>query len=99
MKRFNKTLALALSSLALMTGNAPALITFDYVVVGNPNPATPDPTTGYGAVGYSYAISKYEVTLSQYATFLNSVAKTDAYGLYNANIGTDRNVRGISTIA
>jgi len=36
-----------------------------------------------GAVGYEYRIGKYEVTAGQYTEFLNAVAKTDTYGLYN----------------
>ncbi len=39
--------------------------------------------TGYGSVDYSYNIGKYEVTTGQYAEFLNAVARTDTYGLYN----------------
>ncbi|HET6427976.1 MAG TPA: PEP-CTERM sorting domain-containing protein, partial [Phycisphaerae bacterium] len=49
--------------------------------VGN----TPD-STGYGAVDYEYRIGKYEVTAGQYCEFLNAVAKTDTYGLYNTEM-------------
>jgi len=42
-----------------------------------------------GAVDYSYNIGKYEVTAGQYCEFLNAVAKTDAYGLYNARMDSD----------
>jgi formylglycine-generating enzyme len=41
----------------------------------------------FGAVDYVYGIGTTEVTNAQYATFLNSVAADDAYGLYNANMG------------
>jgi formylglycine-generating enzyme required for sulfatase activity len=37
-----------------------------------------------GAVAYTYNIGKYEVTAAQYTDFLNKVAKTDTYGLYNS---------------
>jgi formylglycine-generating enzyme required for sulfatase activity len=94
MNRLTKSFALTLASLGIMAGNASALITVDAVNVGNLGNA--NDATGFGAVGYSYAIGTTEVTLSQYAAFLNSVAKTDTYGLYNANIGADPNVRGIS---
>src|SRR5208282_5969812 len=61
------------------------------VPVGNPgnvadtaahsgNPA------GQGAVSYAYSIDSYDVTLAQYAQFLNATAKTDTYGLYNSNM-------------
>ena len=39
-----------------------------------------------GAVDYVYNIGKYEVTAAQYTEFLNAVAATDTYGLYNTNM-------------
>lgn len=39
-----------------------------------------------GAVDYSYKIGKYEITVGQYCNFLNSVAATDTYGLYNQSM-------------
>ena len=39
-----------------------------------------------GAVDYEYRIGKYEVTVGQYTAFLNAVAKTDTYGLYNTQM-------------
>jgi formylglycine-generating enzyme required for sulfatase activity len=48
------------------------------------NPA--DNRTGFGAVGYSYAISTFEVTAGQYTVFLNAVARADPYGLYDSNV-------------
>lgn len=95
MKRLHKTLALMLASVGLMAGNALAQITIDSVHVldaGNP----PDPTTGYGAVGYDYYMGKYEVTLAQYTAFLNAVAKTDTYNLYNTSMSTILNTAGIT---
>ena len=41
-----------------------------------------------GAVAYTYNIGKYKVTAGQYCEFLNAVAKTDKYGLYNTNMDT-----------
>ena len=69
-----------------------AAITIDLVNVGNAGNAA-DPSTGstgshYGAVSYDYAIGRYEVTNSQYSSFLNAVAATDTYGLYNSNMGS-----------
>ena len=40
--------------------------------------------TGHGAVSYTYQMGKYDVTAAQYTQFLNAVAKTDTFGLYNA---------------
>ena len=45
-----------------------------FVTVGNPGNAA-DPTTGYGAVGYTYQMGKYDVTNAQYIAFLNAVAR------------------------
>ncbi len=45
-----------------------------------------DGTTGYGAVDYDYNIGKYEVTAGQYCEFLNAVAATDTYGLYDTQM-------------
>ncbi len=61
---------------------------------GNPN----DPGTGnlYGGVAYNYNISKFETTIGQYTQFLNAVAKTDTYGLYNTNMATNPNIAGIA---
>jgi len=42
-----------------------------------------------GAVGYEYNIGKYEVTTGQYTEFLNAVATTDTYGLYNTKMWSD----------
>ena len=51
---------------------------------------------GQGQVNYNYRIGKYDVTLTQYAAFLNSVAASDPYSLYNPNLATDMTVAGIS---
>ena len=46
-----------------------------------------DGTTGYGSVPYTFQMGKYDVTTGQYTAFLNAVAKTDPYGLYNTQHG------------
>jgi formylglycine-generating enzyme len=94
MKNLRKTLALALLSWGIMGDNAPAAITIDTVPVLNPGNA--NDLTGYGAVGYNYSLGTYEVTLNQYATFLNAVAATDTYSLYNANMAANVNIAGIT---
>jgi formylglycine-generating enzyme required for sulfatase activity len=42
-----------------------------------------------GAVNYEYRIGKYEVTAGQYTAFLNAVAATDTYGLYDVEMWSD----------
>ena len=69
-------------------------VTIDLVPVGNPGNA--NDTTGYGGVAYDYQIAKYDVTIGQYTDFLNAVAQTDTYSLYNTNMATNLNIAGIS---
>ncbi|MBN2559928.1 MAG: SUMF1/EgtB/PvdO family nonheme iron enzyme [Phycisphaerae bacterium] len=63
---------------------AQAGVVIDWVPVGDPGNAADD--LGDGAVAYSYYIDKYEVTTSQYADFLNTVAADDPYELYNPDM-------------
>jgi formylglycine-generating enzyme required for sulfatase activity len=86
----NNTL-LALFALSSVTH---ATISIDTVTVGDIG--NPNDSTGYGAVSYAYAIGKTEVTLLEYTAFLNAVAATDTYSLYNTNMATDLNIAGIS---
>ena len=53
-----------------------------FVPVGNPGNAN-NPSSNFGSVGYAYQMGKYDVTVGQYVQFLNAVAATDTYGLYN----------------
>jgi formylglycine-generating enzyme required for sulfatase activity len=66
-------------------------ITIPTVPVGDAgNPADTrlmnDGTTGYGSVAYDYRIGTTEVTNAQYVDFLNAVAATDPYGLYDPSM-------------
>jgi formylglycine-generating enzyme required for sulfatase activity len=47
-------------------------------------------------VDKEFRIGKYEVTIQQYTDFLNAVAATDPYLLYDANMAIDLNIAGIS---
>ena len=69
-------------------------VTIDWVTVGDPGNAADD--TGLGSVGCTYLVGKYEVTNAQYAGFLNAVAATDTYGLYNTNMGIPSGSGGIT---
>lgn len=71
-----------------------AALVMDFVTVGDVGNAAD--STGFGAVNYAYKIGKYEVTIGQYTAFLNAVASTDSYELYNAAMATDLNIAGIS---
>ena len=83
------SLLLAAFLLAVTPQEAHA-VTIDWVTVGDPG-NTADDTT-YGAVADAFQIIKYEFTNQQYKTFLNSVAATDTYSLYSADMGS--NARG-----
>ena len=78
-------------SLLLSAAVAAQAITIDMVTVGNPGNDPDkvimnDGTTGYGSVGYSYQIGKYEITAAQYTAFLNAVARnSDPYYLNPIN--------------
>ncbi|MFM8496105.1 MAG: fibronectin type III domain-containing protein, partial [Planctomycetia bacterium] len=51
---------------------------------------------GYGSVPHEYRIGKYEITIGQYVEFLNAVASSDPYGLYDPLMGSESTIMGIS---
>ncbi|MEI6972590.1 MAG: SUMF1/EgtB/PvdO family nonheme iron enzyme, partial [bacterium] len=98
MKRTMVTLLAAVTMLVALSGSARATpiatITIDTVPVRNAGNAAA--STGYGTVSYAYNIGKYEVTAGQYKEFLNAVAKTDTYSLYNTNMANGTYGSGIT---
>lgn len=68
-----------------LMATATLAVNLQTVLVGNPGNAadTRYASPGFGSVGYVYHMGKYEVTAAQYCEFLNAVAVTDTYGLYN----------------
>lgn len=60
----------------------------EWVVVGDPG--NPPDTTGHGAVADAFAISRHEITVAQYATFLSAVAARDPHGLWQGAQGIVR---------
>lgn len=83
--------------IGVVAGTAVA-VNIETVPVGNPGNAgelSGSGAGGYGpdricgSVSYTYNIGKYEVTAGQYTEFLNKVAATDTYGLYNAYMWSD----------
>jgi sulfatase modifying factor 1 len=92
MKKTN--LLFALAALTLDFNVQAALLEIETVTVGDAGNAAD--TTTYGAVADVFALGKYEVTIGQYATFLNAVAATDTYSLYNPGMATDQNIAGIT---
>jgi formylglycine-generating enzyme required for sulfatase activity len=64
-------------------------VSVDWRTVGDPGNTCETQSQGcFGAVAYTYKISKYEVTNAQYAEFLNAVAATDTYNLFHTSMGS-----------
>jgi sulfatase modifying factor 1 len=98
------TRAAVVAAMMMLAVGAVQAITIDTVTVGNPGNAgelSGAGAGGYGpdricgAVAYEYNIGKYEVTAGQYKEFLNAVAKTDTYGLYNTGMSKTSGGSGI----
>lgn len=54
-------------------------------------------SSNFGSVSYAYNIGEYDVTVSQYTAFLNAVAQTDTYSLYDSSMaGTTLGDPGIA---
>ncbi|MCX6878725.1 MAG: SUMF1/EgtB/PvdO family nonheme iron enzyme [Verrucomicrobia bacterium] len=94
MKHLIPSLGLAVLAGVSLVTPARAVVSIADVPVGNPGNAADG--TGYGAVGYAYQIAKNETTIGQYADFLNAVAKSDPYALYNPNMASRTFIAGIS---
>lgn len=59
---------------------------------GNASYYSPNELGWIGGVAYAYRIQKYEISNNEYAAFLNAVAATDTYNLFNASMAS--NARG-----
>ena len=86
---------IVLVAVLLCVDTIAAGIVMETVPVGNPGNAGELSGAGVGGIGpdricgavaYEYNIGKYEVTAGQYTEFLNAVAGTDTYGLYNTEM-------------
>jgi formylglycine-generating enzyme len=88
MKRTNACLAILIVACLAPSTSA---VTIDTVPIGNPGNA-PDARylnrtqPNLGSVAKSFNIGKTEVTNAQYVEFLNAVAASDTYGLFNVNM-------------
>lgn len=91
LRAFAGALLLALVALAA-PASADSFGGFDWTPIEDSGNAA-NPITGLGSVSKWFKMSTYETTNSQYAYFLNNSAagKQDLFGVYNANMGTDRN--------
>lgn len=85
MKNFKTLLAVTAATCALAS-SATAMIEIDTSYVGDAGNA--NDTFGYGGVSYDYYVGTYEVTNSQYVSFLNAKGSTNAHGVYNSNMNS-----------
>jgi len=85
LRAFATCLALAVASMAT---SAMGQVRMNRPINDVGNPAqTSGPNAGLGSVNYEYMMSSSEVTVAEYAAFLNSAAgATDPRGLYNASM-------------
>ena len=80
-KRISFSLIIAIVALAAATAQAVNIVTVPVGDAGN----TAD-GTGYGAVGYNYNISKYDVTNNQYCRVSqHRDGASDPYGLWTGH--------------
>lgn len=87
-------LLVALAVAACGGGSGDHKLDYELVEVGDAGNASD--TSGFGRVAYAYRIGKYSVTLGQYTAFLNAVAATDSYALYDPRMASDLNSAGIT---
>lgn len=81
-------------ALVAMTTLVRGVVSFEWADVRNPG--NPNDVTGFGQVDYAYRIATKEVTIGQYAEFLNAVAANgDPNGLYNVQMELDTRIAGI----
>jgi sulfatase modifying factor 1 len=99
-KKLKKQIATLKKQLAAAMAQATPASFIEMVAVGNHGNTTDAGNTSeagvYGSVPYTYKIGKTEVTLAQYTAFLNAVAATDTFGLYNVNMQSNLNIAGIA---
>jgi formylglycine-generating enzyme len=94
-----RRLLVAAALLVPLPGSA---VTIDWALVGDPGNAADtasnclNSATDCGSVGYSYYVSKDDVTNAQYAEFLNAKAAADPLGLYNPSMDSDATNGGIT---
>lgn len=91
--------------MALAAASASAAVSIDWVTIGDPGNAAQSAANrthtfgvggdGFGAVADTYRIARNETTILDYTEFLNAVAATDTYSLYNTSMDTDGNIAGI----
>lgn len=83
----NSSLEFSSVGFRLASSNNPSYLPY-FALVGDINNSSD--SSGLGAVNYKYLIGQYSVTNCEYVAFLNAVATTDSYGLYNTSMNNAR---------
>lgn len=98
LKRQSLTLRRQNSALALALANERAKDDplLEMVEVGDKDNGKDANSGNLGSVPYDFHIGKFEVTVAEYTEFLNAVAATDTYHLYNPNM--DPGFSGVAII-
>lgn len=82
-----ETICIAAALVGLLAAGRASSIEIEYVEVRDEGNEPDFIGREIGGVDYPFAISKYEITVSQYVAFLNEVAnEVDAHGLYDEAI-------------
>jgi formylglycine-generating enzyme required for sulfatase activity len=93
--KLHRLLLLTIVSCSIDASNAARAVTIETVPIGNPGNAADTRyidtyhQNGTGAVSYLFRIGKTEVTNVQYMEFLNSVAASDPYSLYDTQMASE----------
>ena len=82
------------SDSAKSSNGATTIVELELVTVGDAKNNV-DPLTGFGNVDHTFQVSTKPITIGQYTTFLNAVAREDANNLFNPLMQSDLNVAGI----
>lgn len=101
-----KHIILHAAFLAVLTLPASAVVSIDWVTIGNPGNAAQSAANrthsfgsggdGRGAVADTFWMSRNETTIAQYAEFLNAKAASDPYDLWNPNMASQSEIAGIT---
>jgi formylglycine-generating enzyme required for sulfatase activity len=97
--RLNELSIVLVAGIALLAANSSRAQSVNIALsqVGDADNAPDNNAGANGEVNYDYSIGTFDVTLAQYCVFLNNVAKTDTYSLYNSALATAGNYSGQNT--
>ena len=86
MSMMRKFVVLTTAFFVLTASSGAGAVNIDWITISDAGNVADD--TGYGSVASSYRISRHEVTVGQYAEFLNAKASSDPYALFSTLMDT-----------